>query len=188
AAVEQGCVAAGCTDVEVDLAMIFDITVDSVAIPEGVVPAEEVTPTPAAPSEARTIEGRTPERAPGAEAAGWILDIARLAMVDAVAELDDHVRTLGVVRRPVPARFQLLRNNPGVTLKLETAVPRHASVGHDIEGLALRRGHRLVTRHGRGDGFGAGGKRDGGGAERDRGCNLADTHGYSPPSGYEKRQ
>src|SRR5882724_10509354 len=57
APVEQRCVAAGGADVEVDLAVIFDIGVDSTTVPEGVVPA----PTePAAPAKARAVEARAP--------------------------------------------------------------------------------------------------------------------------------
>ena len=55
AAVEQRRVGSRGTDVEVELAVIFDVGIDPAAVPEGIVPAPAEA---AAPAEARTIEGK----------------------------------------------------------------------------------------------------------------------------------
>ena len=74
-----------------------------------------------------------------------ILDDPRLTVVDAIAELHEHVGALRAGGGLEAARLQLLGDHRGVALKLETAVGGHAPGRDDEEGLALRRGHRLVA-------------------------------------------
>ena len=93
-------------------------------------------------------------------------------MVDAIAELNDHVGALRVRRGLEAAGLKLLGDDPGIALELEPAVLRHAAGGHDEEGLALRRGHRLIAGNGGVDLLGAGGQADSGGAERKRGNEI----------------
>ena len=71
-----------------------------------------------------------------------------MAVVDAIAEMDEHRGAAGVRSGSVATRLHLLGNDPGVALEFEAAVRRHAFAGNDEEGLALRRRHRLVTRNG----------------------------------------
>ena len=92
----------------------------------------------------------------------------------------------GIGRGLEAARLQLLGDDPGIALELEAAVVRHAAGRHDEEGLALRRGHRLVARNGGVELLGAGGQAERGDAERERGGKLTDTHDYSLRAG-EKR-
>src|SRR5882724_3669233 len=101
-------------------------------------------------------------------------------MVDAVAELHDHVGALSARRRLEAARLELLGDEPRVALELEAAVGCHAAGGNDEEGLALWRGHRLVARNGCVDLLGAGRHRDDGSAQAKRSNDLTDTHVTSP--------
>ena len=133
--------------------MVFDIAVD-VAVPERVVPAEEIGRPKA---EARKEE-RAVERIGESAAVKRILYIADLTWTDPVAELHDHVRALRIRRRRVAARLKLLRYDRGIALELEPAVVRHSPVRNDDERLPLRRRHRLVARDRARDGFGAGRK------------------------------
>src|SRR3954447_5790873 len=113
-------------DADVDLAVIFDIGVDATAVPEGVVPA----PSPAsAPTEARAVERRAPTESGVATTSGieGILDILHLTVVDAVAELNDHVGALRARRGLEATRLKLLRDHSGVALELEAAVGCHAT-------------------------------------------------------------
>src|SRR5690348_7785506 len=126
--------------------MIFDIAVDPVPVPERVVPSPQIAAAGApAPAEPRPVKAGAPIGPPNAAGREGVLDIAHLAMVDAIAELHDHVRALRVARGAIAARLELLRDDAGVALELEAAVARHAAVGDDIECLALRRRHRLVA-------------------------------------------
>src|SRR4051794_1467951 len=123
--------------------MIFDIGIDSAAVPEGVVPAviEGRTPT----SKARIEEAApAPVRPKAVRSSERIGDDADLAFVDPIAELDAHARALQACCRRVAARLQLLRNDRRIALELEPAARGHAFAGDDHEGLALRRRHRLV--------------------------------------------
>src|SRR4029079_18355770 len=132
------------------------------------------------------IKGRTP----AAEAAiaetvviERVLDVADLAAVDAVAELNDHVRALSIGRGLEAARLELLGDDSGIALELEAAIVGHASCRHDIEGLALGSGHRLIARDGGVELLGAGGQAKRRGAKRQRSGELTDTHEYIPSSG-----
>src|SRR5947209_14495886 len=83
AAVEQRRVRACGADVEVDLAMIFDIAVDPAAVPEGVVPAPRIPAAPA-PAEAGTVKAPAGAVEPAkavAAAVERILDVAHLAAI-----------------------------------------------------------------------------------------------------------
>src|SRR5206468_10687732 len=127
APVEQRLVGTGRADVEIELAMIFDIAVDAAAVPERIVPAIGIAAAPAAPPEARGVE-RTEERIVEARTAVGerVLDIADLAAVNRVAELDDHARALRAGRGRIAARLQLLGDDAGVALEFQPAVGRHA--------------------------------------------------------------
>src|SRR5579884_2140203 len=113
--VEQRSIRSSRPDMEVDLAVIFDVAVDVVTIPERVVPAPEIAAAPA-PAEARTEEWRAPIGSPG-HGRIRIRDIAHLPAIDSVAELHDHVGAALIRRWPVAARFQLLGDDSGVTLE-----------------------------------------------------------------------
>src|SRR5206468_2339725 len=177
AAVEQRRVGPGCANVKIDLAMIFDVAVD-VAAPERVIPAPRIANSEA-PAEAgmrKAPTGAVKAAAPAEPWREWLFNVAHLPVIHAVTELHDHVRALGIGRRRISARLQLLRDNARVALELEAAVVGHSAAGNDEEGLSLRRGHRLVARDRGVDALGAGGQRDGGGTDRDRCGQLADTH------------
>src|SRR6185295_19908204 len=123
AAVEQRRVGSGGADVEVDLAVIFDIAVDAAAavaaIPERIVPA--------------VIEGRT-EPVPWIEEPTAAIEerIAverirldpNLAAVDTVAQLNGHRRALRAGGRSVAAGLELLGDDSGIALEFEPAIRR----------------------------------------------------------------
>src|SRR6185437_2783930 len=92
-----------------------------------------------------------PERSIGER----IARVANLATIDAVPELDDHVRALGTARGGITTRLQLLGDNSRVTPNLEATVVRDASAGDHVKSLTLRRRHGLIARHCRIDLFGA---------------------------------
>src|SRR6476661_458648 len=182
AAVEQGRVGRRLANVEVDLAVIFDIAVDAAAIPEGVIPAPRIGAAPAEPIP-RTIEPpRRPVEATEAvatvavTAVKWIADVTHLAAVDAVTELHDHVRALSVGGRRIATRLQLLGDNSRIALELEAAVVGEAAGRHDVERLSLRRRHRLVARNRRVERFGAGRQCKRGRTDCDSRRKFPDTH------------
>src|SRR4051794_30456146 len=106
--------------------------------------------------------------------------IINLTPVDAVAQLNDHVRALRAGRRRVAPGGELLGDDRCIALEFEAAIAGHSVTGHDDEGLPLRRRHGLVARD---IGFESGlaaGKADGCHGERERCGKLDHTHGYSP--------
>src|SRR4051794_39426045 len=164
AAVKQRRIGGGLTNVEVDLAVVFDVTVDpaAISVPERIVPAPAVG-SAESPAETRAIEApvRVVEAAISiavTAAVKRIAGIADLAPVDAIAELHDHVRGPGVRCRLIAARLKLLRYDRRITLEFKSAIIRHSARRHDVKSLALRRRHRLVPRHDGVDGLGAGRK------------------------------
>src|SRR6185312_14290055 len=177
----------GLSDVEVDLAVIFDVAVDPVIVPERIVPTPQIAaakaPAKTRVEEATTVKSRMPERSIGER----IARVANLATIDAVPELDGHVRALGSARGGITTRLQLLGDNSRVTLELEATVVRHPSAGDHVKGLTLRRRHGLIARHRRIDLFRASGKRNGADAERDTGCKFTDTHDDFPSDGQNCR-
>src|SRR5206468_8665671 len=157
--------------------MIFDVAVD-VAAPERVIPAPRIA-NPQAPAEAgmrKAPTGAVKAAAPAESWWEWLFDVAHLPVIHAVTELHDHVGALGTSRRGIAAGLKLLGDDPSIALELEAAVVGHSAAGNDEEGLSLRRGHCLVARDRGVDALGAGGQRDGGGTDRDRCGQLADTH------------
>ena len=129
AAVEQRLVGALGPDVEIDLAMIFDIRNDPVAVPEGVVPA--VIEGRAETAEARIEEAPAIKTAVAVGSDERIGDDADLAVVDAVAELHEHARARRIGRGRVAARGQLLRDDCGIALEFEAATRGHATDRND---------------------------------------------------------
>ena len=103
-------------------------------------------------------------------------------MVNAIAKLNDQIGALLAARRLVAAGLQLLSDNAGITLELEAPASGHSADRDDVEGLALWRGHRLVTRHGGVERFRAGRKSKRAERERRYGGRFQDTHRYTPSS------
>src|SRR5205814_54139 len=115
--IEQRRVGPRGTNVEIYLAMIFDIGIDTAAIPEWVVPAPPITTAPAE-AEARSIKAAVETAvAIVGTAEERIGNYLRLAVIHAIAKLNDHVRGLRAGRRLIAARLELLGNDPRVALK-----------------------------------------------------------------------